>query len=125
MSKYEDMSNFEINMAVAKAQGLEVAEEQYESYGDRDENVVLIVRGVGFDGRSYCNNPADAYPIIFSNSIATFETLIGEPIWVATTNLDKSWLNYGDDGFDCYHKNPLRAAMIVYLMMQEASNDQP
>ena len=69
----------------------------------------------------YCNNPSDAWPIITSNSIAIFETAVagGDVRWVATTNLDKSWLGYGAEGFDCYHNNPLRAAMIVFLMMQE------
>ena len=70
-----------------------------------------------------CNNPSDAWPIITSNSIAIFETAVagGDVSWVATTNLDKSWLGYGAEGFDCYHNNPLRAAMIVFLMMREAS----
>lgn len=105
---YEEMSNFEINLAVCRALDLEIASEQYESYGDRGENVVLIVRGVGFDGRSYCNNPSDAWPIILSNKIDIQHR----------------------DGFNmpcarhCEHmaadKNPLRAAMIVFLMMKDA-----
>lgn len=64
----------------------------------------------------YCNNPADAWPIILKNKISI---LIDETAdyWSAASVQD-----YCDDGafkHGTAHENPLRAAMIVYLMMQE------
>lgn len=64
---------------------------------------------------NYCNNPADAWPIIVDKKIGL------KPVrW-------DEWRAEGDDssGFvscaSC-NKNPLRAAMIVFLMMQESAN---
>lgn len=68
-----------------------------------------------------CNNPADTWPIIIENKIAL--------IWYET---EKKWSASGfyrmEDG--CWEwdyspdeyfsdENPLRAAMIVFLMMQD------
>jgi hypothetical protein len=60
-----------------------------------------------------CNNPSDAWPIIVDHSISIMQ-IEGEQEWIA--------FFWGDD-FECSHANPLRAAMIVYLMMQEGTND--
>lgn len=133
MSKYDAMSDFDINLRVACAiDEVPVGDDGKPEFAVdcflsvNNSRAVKWTPGIDGDEATYfnpCNDPSDAYPIIFSNSIATFETLVGEPIWVATTNLDKSWLGYGSDGFDYYHKNPLRAAMVVFLMMREAAND--
>lgn len=118
---YEEMSDLQINLLVANAIGVDAAENSGVVFGSvkhEGDNVVSVIGVV-----DYCNNPSDAWPIITYNSIAIFETAVagGDVSWVAATNLDKSWLGYGAEGFDCYHKNPLRAAMIVFLMMREAS----
>ncbi len=65
-----------------------------------------------------CNNPVDAWPIISGHhiSIMYVEELskwcAGKPHWVdgCEWQLD----------IDVVDENPLRAAMIVFLMMQEA-----
>ncbi|MBN9706208.1 DUF2591 family protein [Enterobacter roggenkampii] len=64
----------------------------------------------------YCNNPADAWPIIVDNriSLLSVECLNGDISWLAK---NKACPSRGD-------KNPLRAAMIVYLQMQESANVQ-
>ena len=54
----------------------------------------------------YCNNPSDAWPIILENKI-DIAFLKCEPDITVASN--------GDDYIR--DKNPLRAAMIVYLMM--------
>ena len=64
----------------------------------------------------YCNNPSDAWPIIFS-SRTMLNPYCADELW-------KAEVPCGFDGFvkvyaTCYHRNPLRAAMIVFLMMQE------
>ena len=58
----------------------------------------------------YCNNPSDAWPIIVENriSINNYE----EDHWEA---------DHTDYIDSVYHINPLRAAMIVFLKMQEAA----
>lgn len=77
---------------------------------------------VGRDGKweffDPCNNPADAWPIITANKISIY----------AMSEADKRG-GWGAEAFhpnDAYsfNDNPLRAAMIVFLMMQESANVQ-
>ncbi|HEJ0334097.1 TPA: DUF2591 family protein [Klebsiella aerogenes] len=66
--------------------------------------------------RNYCRNPADAWPIISGHhiSIMYVEALskwcAGSPYWVdgCEWQLD----------IDVVNENPLRAAMILFLMIQ-------
>lgn len=59
-----------------------------------------------------CNNPANAWPIIVENGIG---------IIPYTKGLCEAWnVSRGLIEGTTKDKNPLRAAMIVYLMMQEA-----
>lgn len=64
-----------------------------------------------------CNNPSDAWPIILDSKISLIEpTSAGlECEWTAS----KFYPVMGKDDIDCDDENPLRAAMIVYLMMNE------
>ncbi|EPR9026425.1 phage protein NinX family protein [Cronobacter dublinensis] len=72
----------------------------------------------------YCNDPADAWPIILEHGIS-----------VAFDKNEDEWVAWGDFAFDLagwdmkeqpaeyeHHVNPLRAAMIVFLMMQESQH---
>lgn len=59
----------------------------------------------------YCNNPADAWPIIEQNKISlTYHHSRGH--WSAIFNHENISM----------HGSPLRAAMIVFLMMKESEN---
>lgn len=142
---YEEMSDFEINKAVHfKMIGAGKVKERYRlsdadfvdvfhnEFGENPGPSVIAVMRYVKDGISsghnpfggafdYCNNPSDAWPIIFANGIA-----------VCPYNLDEESEEYEEmkgmwfamrstDGAQFDHKNPLRAAMIVFLMMQEAS----
>ncbi|MDT3611984.1 DUF2591 domain-containing protein [Cronobacter sakazakii] len=66
----------------------------------------------------YCNNPADAWPIITENRIG----IIPAPevgMWKSAHR------RVGDDDTPQHFNqnvNPLRAAMIVFLMMQESQH---
>lgn len=66
-----------------------------------------------------CNNPADAWPIITANRIG----VIPAPehgTWRAAHRVigeDSNPRHFTQDA------NPLRAAMIVFLMMKESEND--
>lgn len=55
-----------------------------------------------------CNNPADAWPIITNNFISV----------IPSTHRD-IWFADGQGGETAFDTNPLRAAMIVFLKMNE------
>lgn len=61
----------------------------------------------------YCNNPADAWPIIVEKKLSIYPS--GERWGVEGFNADDPFYFDG---------NPLRAAMIVFLLMQEQTNVQ-
>lgn len=95
---YSKMSDFEINCRV--------------------HSEVMEISGLdSFKAKDYCNNPADAWQIIVNNSISLECIVVNrhEKTWRAQfkTAYVKHRVN---------HKNPLRAAMIVFLMMQESKN---
>ena len=57
----------------------------------------------------YCNNPSDAWPIIVENKINVYASEGPDFMpWMA-----------GCNSIMVSHKNPLRAAMIVFLMMNK------
>lgn len=59
-----------------------------------------------------CNNPADAMPIVIESRIAICPIFSSD--WCATSDCD---------AYRVINKNPLRAAMEVFLMMKEAENE--
>lgn len=67
----------------------------------------------------YCNNPSDAWPIIVENGIAPLveDYTLNVEDWVWVVSAPRKPL--GSGRIARRHKKPLRAAMIVYLMMQE------
>ena len=94
MKDYSKMSDFEINKAVSTVLGMDVS-------GATEENNMMY--GYVPD---ICNNPSDAWPIIFENEISL--VVVEDGVWVARFGsvFDES-------------SNPLRSAMIVYLMMKD------
>ncbi|ENL7677776.1 DUF2591 family protein [Enterobacter hormaechei] len=111
---YCKLSDFEINKAVAEIaiNGdwlLEPTDESpswFFNHGVQGKNTVKLP--------DYCNNPADAWPIITANKISIY----------AMSEADKRG-GWGAEAFhpnDAYsfNDNPLRAAMVVFLMMQES-----
>lgn len=113
---YEEMSNLEINKAVAKAQGdyWFVKGYKVDIVGDTECFVDIDGSLVGMY-RDYCDNPSDAWPIIVENQICI-------DFRITASKLDPI-AYWGDDLIYSVNENPLRAAMIVYLMMQEAKQD--
>lgn len=108
---YSKLSDFEINKLVAIATG----HKQFSSLGwqglQEGNFSAVIVRGPrkigGFDP---CNDPADAWPIITSNRIGI----------VPGTATDKWAAHHGNWDIAIADVNPLRAAMIIFLMMQDS-----
>lgn len=107
---YEKLSDFEINKLIAVKlvpNGCIVINESPRS---DSEVVVTTENGEGCTKNSYvdyCNNPSDAWPIIKSNHIN-----IG---WAG----DEEWFARTVHTAKVFDANPLRAAMIVYLMMKD------
>ena len=87
---YSKLSDKEINILVGSIKGF--------------ANKIAAQNGL----RDYCNNPADAWPIIESNGIGMRKQQNG--LWCATRI---------GGAYPIYDDKPLRAAMIVFLLMQE------
>ena len=104
MKDYSKMSDFEIDKAVSTALGMDAS-------GATEENNIMY--GC-FD--DVCNNPSDAWPLIESNLICLMADVFCEPQdggkWIAQPA-------YGWQHERVRNDNPLRAAMIVYLMMKD------
>lgn len=95
---YSKMSDFEINCRV--------------------HSEVMEISGLdSFKAKDYCNNPADAWPIIVQNGISVECITVNrhEKMWRAL--FKPAHVKHKQN-----NKNPLRAAMIVFLMMQESKN---
>ena len=105
MKDYSNMSDFEINKAVAM---LLLKDFRYEYYQHGTCNGVEVYSECGFvDGYDYCNNPSDAWSIIMENKIdIQHRDGFGTPCARNCASMEAD-------------KNPLRAAMIVYLMMKD------
>lgn len=117
MTDYSKLSDFEINSAVHNA----LMKEPYkiEFLGnDRIRwargSTNITTEKVEYSKKSlkdYCNNPADAWPIIVKHHIAVVPYRHTLPqAWPTAFGLRSK--------FTTEDTNPLRAAMIVFLMMQ-------
>lgn len=104
MTDYSQLSDQQINMLVAK---IEHPDKTIIESKSRPPSVLMIdVINTWFD---YCNNPSDAWSIIIKFKIdIQFRTSMLNPVPMAK-NGDLYSIN----------ENPLRAAMIVFLQMQE------
>lgn len=117
---YSKMSDFEVNLKIAH---IILGKDNYDWNSDKKEVYLAGIDGGDFLPNGYfdpCNNPADAWPIIICNGISLYhdngnwqaEMTYYAPVGAFGT--DETCSKFVDD------KNPLRAAMIVFLMMQEA-----
>lgn len=116
---YEDKSDFEINSAVhnvVKKLGYKLDflgndKIKWSKYGQDDVftgRVPYTKNGL----QDYCNNISIAWPIIMENRITLTPYDNEKDSWFATT----------DTSFFVDHMNPLRAAVIVFLMMNEGKS---
>lgn len=111
MKNYAEMSDHDINAAVASSLGVDFDSHEsgiYASVKWCGDNVVSVAGIV-----DYCNNWADAGPVIEENNIWIQPDMIGDGLWHCYDR---------EDEFHSKHANPLRAAMIVFLMMKDAEN---
>ncbi|ELY4101201.1 DUF2591 family protein [Cronobacter sakazakii] len=105
---YSQLSDQEINLLVAKIQH---PDKTFIESKTRSPSVVMLNHiNMWID---YCNNPADAWPIIVKNRISIIN--LDEDEWGARGVADRNSKR-------AIHENSLRAAMIVFLMMQESQH---
>lgn len=113
---YELMSDFEINKAafiLAIKLGLADCEDlMQKKYPNKDS--VMYADGANWHEWDGCNNPSDAWPIIIENKISILSDCVDGYVAVQDLCLgnDYTFSHYAEN------KKPLRAAMIVFLMMQ-------
>lgn len=119
MMDYSKLSDDEIASKVLIAQGYKLIDgtDEYSIYiseSGRKDTGPKASKNFVFDP---CNNPTDAWPIILEQRIALMPGASEHGTcqwWDAQSSCQKYGLQYQD--------NPLRAAMIVYLMMNEVSD---
>ncbi len=119
---YSKLSDFEINSAVHNAK----LDQPYSLsfMGNdriawkRNNGETIITDKIGYSKNGvldYCNNAADSWPIITENMIALkpVKLFVGGHRWFASMGDNDLTEKFSD-------ANPLRAAMICYLMMRES-----
>ena len=117
---YSQLSDFEINKRVAEIiyRGFDINHPRELAVIQAPDNEadVVISTGSSREWRNYCHNPADAWPIIVENKIT-----IHAPMHYEDT---RKWLAFDVHNSDADFEdgNPLRAAMIVFLKMQDAEH---
>lgn len=112
MKNYSEMSDFDINELVAKAIGI-----SHETYPDFSPEPYVWSEDSKAEFNP-CNNQSDAWPIILNNRISM--------VWDCAEDSSAEWWNAVAQFDECsiqYQSNPLRAAMIVYLMMKDNENE--
>lgn len=109
MKDYSKMSDFELNVQVAEKECVNwyCSASNSPSGGWEYCSVDELMLKDDAPLKDYCNNPSDAWPIIKTNHINI--GWAGDEEWFARTVHTAKVLD----------TNPLRAAMIVYLMMKD------
>lgn len=128
---YSQLSDFEINKLVAKATDTQI-EETYqfvnggEDIADHMSGIVMM-RKITSNRKHWklydpCNNAADAWPIILKNGINVFTDMIPHGL---LGQARASVISHEPPKSECIiakDANPLRAAMIVFLMIQDVKH---
>ncbi|MDU7405616.1 MAG: phage protein NinX family protein [Citrobacter portucalensis] len=118
MKNYSEMSDFEINLAVAH---IVIGSGGYDWNSDKKEVYLSARDGGEFLPNAYfdpCNNPSDAWKITSENMISICAYKRANPGMKSVSWWEADYFGEHITRND----NPLRAAMIVFLMMQEAKN---
>ncbi|WP_320705360.1 phage protein NinX family protein [Enterobacter cloacae] len=127
---YSQLSDFEINKRIAIALNIDMHFFIPESENSFDLEVLpsemgpiwqtsahMVLQYSPSNGNCFnpCNNPADAWPIITDNKISIYAAVLCDSrgMWGAEASFTDHYH---------FHNNALRAAMIVFLMMQDANH---
>lgn len=118
--KYSDLSDFEINKLVSKVLLDDKSHWSTWITDDGCRKVWFVDESKNNEPIPFnpCNNPSDAWPIIVENKIAIKPKLITKKEYATPSDYIDGWeAKVHSTWFE--DKNPLRAAMIVFLMMNE------
>lgn len=107
MKNYSELSDIEINIMVSKSLYGELSNWHK---GELNEGVI-----------DYCNKAEDAWPIIVENGINVFND-ISLIEFLDHARASATHPDVAEGSVISNDKNPLRAAMIVYLMMKDSEN---
>lgn len=110
MTKLSEMHNAQINMMVCKKLGLGLS--SYARIITQDDATILLD-----DNKTlvdYCNSWSDAGPIIVGNGISLECIVVNRHLKTWRAIFKPAYIKSSHT-----HKNPLRAAMIVFLEMQK------
>ncbi|AXH43508.1 putative NinX protein [Erwinia phage vB_EhrS_49] len=121
MTDYSKMSDFEINKAVAIKLGLKP---YYDDGKYSHDGEFVVTRGPKCLGRwEPCKEPHQAWSIIVENKISL--NAHGLHAWMAWKNTGSTLeeISSNRHQHSAIWDNPLRAAMIVFLMIKEPEND--
>lgn len=113
---YSQLSDFEINKLVAICIHPDI--KNWNCYDVSGRSCFVINEGTPKRlqyGFSFTSDPADAWPIIVGSKINIRFGAEG-------LACEAQFMQYGHESVECYHANPLRAAMIVFLMMQDTTH---
>lgn len=124
---YSQLSDFEINVAVFEA--IHNGSPDYKE-GENGAMVFISFEGDIVNGDAVevevergsfnpCANPVDAWPIITENNISI---ILDNPSMPCATDNARDLFDDAGPNVGVAYDNPLRAAMIVFLMMQDANN---
>ncbi|EJZ2386803.1 DUF2591 family protein [Escherichia coli] len=124
---YSQLSDFEINVAVFEA--IHNGSPDYKE-GENGAMAFISFEGDIVNGDAVevevergsfnpCANPADAWPIITENNISI---ILDNPSMPCATDNARDLFDDAGPNVGVAYDNPLRAAMIVFLMMQDANN---
>ncbi|MEY0039238.1 MULTISPECIES: phage protein NinX family protein [unclassified Providencia] len=120
MNKYTELSDFEINKKVAiNVGGFALS---LMVFDDRNEVVKKNIPNIGsrvFTEFNPCNNPADAMPIIIENNISLRAPTITDRWKAEFIDEYGNYVGYRR----ALNKNPLRAAMELFLLIKDAENE--
>ncbi|HFD1362352.1 TPA: phage protein NinX family protein [Escherichia coli] len=120
---YSQLSDFEINVAVFEA--IHNGSPDYKE-GENGDMVFVSFEGDIVNGDAVevevergsfnpCANPADAWPIINENNISI---ILDNPSMPCVTDNARDLFDDAGPNVGVAYDNPLRAAMIVFLMMR-------
>ncbi|EIF0925881.1 phage protein NinX family protein [Escherichia coli] len=120
---YSQLSDFEINVAVFEA--IHNGSPDYKE-GENGAMVFISFEGDIVNGDAVevevergsfnpCTNPADAWPIITENNISI---ILDNPSMPYATDNARDLFDDAGPNVGVAYDNPLRAAMIVFLMMR-------
>jgi hypothetical protein len=117
---YETMSDWEINVAVAKALGYDAMPAKFHASAVVTRYIKNGVPSAGLTQKDYCNNPSDAWPIILSNKIGIRHCPSRNQWWAFNDKYQGFGAHEIESGFE---DNPLLAAMIVFLKMSNITKE--